>query len=271
MVRVDFPCFDIQKIAESGQCFRLVRSGQDDWTLTAFGKALHIRKIKNGEYIFSCTKREFNSIWKNYFDLESDYGAYADQIPKSDRFLSAAAEYSEGIRILNQDPWEMLITFLLSQRKSIPAIRTCVEKLASSFGNEINDDGKTVYAFPTPEQLYHAGVDGILSCSAGYRAPYLYEAASLVLSGELDPEYLKNSDDAELKEKLLSLRGVGEKVANCVMLFGYHRINAFPVDVWMNRMIDRHYNGSFPMDLYRGFAGIIQQYIFYYGRTYSGH
>jgi N-glycosylase/DNA lyase len=270
MIVEEYPHFDIQKIAESGQCFRLNRIGDHEWLLIAFGKVLHIIMERKGRYCFSCGRKEFESLWKDYFDLETDYGKFAERIPKKDLFLQKAAAYSDGIRILRQDPWEILISFIISQRKSIPAIQTSVEKLSAAFGKKIPDGTKTYYAFPRPEELSRADYDDILACSVGYRAPYIYRAAKMCASGELDLMSLSELDDAALREKLLSVNGVGEKVAGCVMLFGYHRTGAFPVDVWIQRMMDLHYDGHFPIKRYRGFAGIIQQYIFYYGRQTYG-
>jgi len=270
MITVHPLLFDIAKIAESGQCFRLNETAENTWTLVALGKVLRIVKRENGDYDFSCGRSEFDAVWKHYFDLDTDYENYYAKIPASDRFLTKAARYSSGIRILNQDPWEMLITFIISQRKSIPAIRTSVEKLCERYGNRIRYRKEIFYSFPSPEKLARAGTDGILACSVGYRAPYLYHASRAVFSGELDLKRIGGLGDGELKEVLLSLYGVGIKVANCVMLFGYHRINAFPVDVWMERMISEHYRGLFPAEKYEGFAGIVQQFIFFYGRTYAG-
>lgn len=269
MITVNIPFFNIRKIADSGQCFRLNRTEEKEWTLIAFGKVLFIRELPDGAYRFSCTETEFRAVWRRYFDLDACYDCYAEKIPKSDRFLTEAAAYSEGIRILNQDPWETLVTFIISQRRSIPAIKTAVERLSEKFGKPVRKAGKTFYAFPTPAALTAAGTEGILSCSVGYRAPYIYGAARMVLSGELDLNGMARLSDPELLSVLLSVRGVGIKVANCVMLFGFHRIDSFPVDVWIQRMIDLHYNGRFPLRRYSGFAGIIQQYMFFYGREKS--
>ena len=264
MVYLDKNIFDIRKTAESGQCFRMRRSAADSevWEIQALDRFVTARETSDGVQ-FSCSEAEFSDFWGDYLDIDTDYAAIEKTVDPGDEFLTKAAEYSRGIRILRQDPWEMLITFIISQRKNIPAITSCVEKLCTEFGSSI---GEGLYAFPTPQQLAAAG-DAISSCSLGYRDKYVANAAMLTASGEADIYAWKTLPDDELTEHLLSLYGVGIKVANCVKLFGYHRINAFPVDVWIKRVIDEKYGGSFPVERYDGFAGIIQQYMFFYGRN----
>lgn len=255
---------NIEKIALSGQCFRIRRSAGDPsvWVIQAGSRVLTAHE-RAEEIVFDCSETEFSAFWRDYFDLGRDYSAIEKALDPADTFLAKAAEYSRGIRILRQDPWEMLITFIISQRKNIPAIASCVEKISSAFGT---DAGDGLYAFPTAEQLVGAG-DALKNCSLGYREPYVAAASLLVASGETDIYAWEKLPDDELTENLLSFSGVGVKVANCVKLFGYHRINAFPVDVWIKRIIDTKYGGSFPLERYDGFAGIIQQYMFFYGRS----
>lgn len=245
---------DIGQIADSGQVFRFNLIRDNVYELIAGDKRLVIDTRKEIKFP--------DKFWEHYFDLETDYAKFIAAVPKTDKFLTAATRCASGIRILNQDPWEMLISFIISQRKSIPAIKTSIEKLCEKFGTK----KQGYYAFPTPKQLAKASLDELLDCSLGYRAPYIYECAKRVASGEYDLKaYGKLSDD-ELREALMDIKGVGIKVANCVMLFGYHRIGAFPVDVWIQRVVDEHYGGNFPLKRYDGFAGVIQQYMFYYGR-----
>lgn len=249
--------FDIQQIADSGQIFRFNKIDDSHYELIAGDRRLIIDTDKEMEFT--------DRFWWHYFDMDTDYSRFISSVPESDRFLSAAVRYASGIRILNQDPWEMLISFIISQRKSIPAIKTSIEKLCSRFGNDMGG----YYAFPTPEQLAKAELNRLEDCSLGYRAPYIYECARKVASGEYDIYAWKNLDDDALRIALMSIRGVGIKVANCTMLFGYHRIGAFPVDVWIKRIEDEYYNGAFPVEKYSGYAGIMQQYMFYYGRELS--
>lgn len=246
--------FNIQQIADSGQIFRFNEVAPQKYELIAGDKRLLIDAEKEPEFS--------DEFWQNYFDMDTDYSKFIAAVPKSDKFLTAAVQYAEGMRILRQDPWEMLISFIISQRKSIPAIKTSVEKLCEKFGTWKNG----YYAFPTPKQLARADIDELFACSLGYRAPYIYECAQKTASGEYDIEAWQHLPDEALRDRLLAIRGVGIKVANCVMLFGYHRIAAFPVDVWIQRIVDEHYDGRFPLENYEGFAGVIQQYMFYYGR-----
>ena len=279
MFRIEYPYLDMKKIADSGQIFRF-NVYDDEFSLVAGDKLLFIKEDKNG-YILSCSEKEFNEFWLDYFDLSLDYGDFEKNIPKTDVFLKDAAKYSYGIRILNQDKWEMLISFIISQRKSIPAIKSSIEKLAKVYGKKIdmkipefikNIDADTeFYTFPTPKELANADIEALNACSLGYRSPYIEASAKAVYRKDIDLNAIDSLDDEELLKALMSLKGVGIKVANCVALFGYHRIAAFPIDVWIKRMIDEHYDGEFPLELYKGYAGVIQQYIFYYGRESAKH
>ncbi len=279
MFRIQYPYLDMKKIAESGQIFRF-NVYDDEYSLVAGDKLLFIKEDNDG-YILSCSESEFEEFWIDYFDLRLDYSDFEKNIPADDLFLTNAVRYSYGIRILNQDKWEMLISFIISQRKSIPAIKSSIEKLAKTYGKKIEmqvpdfikniDKNSEFFAFPTPKALADASLDDLNACSLGYRSPYIEASAKAVYRGDIDLEALSKLDDNELLAALMSLKGVGIKVANCVALFGYHRIAAFPIDVWIKRMIDEHYDGEFPLKLYDGYAGVIQQYIFYYGRESTKH
>lgn len=262
MITVNNEDFNIEKIALSGQCFRLNKV--EDYWINVVGNRL--LKIKCNDLY--CSKRDFESFWKPYFDLESDYSYYRHKIPKSDKFLTAAAEYGKGIRILNQDPWEMLISFIISQRKSIPAIKSSIEALAKCYGEEIGEtnDGP-IYSFPSVEKLAAAKESTLSKCGLGYRVDYIKCASKMVADGTLDLNSLYKLSDEDLLNELLKVKGVGVKVANCVSLFAYHRIDAFPIDVWIARALEENYNNNFPLDRYKGFAGIIQQYMFFYKRN----
>ena len=258
--------FDLKKIAESGQCFRLNPNGEGGYTLVALGRVLRLSETPTG-CALDCSQAEFDALWRDYFDLERDYAAIRASADPQDMFLGRACEYGRGIRILRQDPWEMLITFILSQRKNIPAIRYCVEALCSRYGKPIESAGERYYAFPTAERLAEQDERCLLDCSLGYRAKYVSAAARLVANGTLDLSALDALSDDALMDALLTVPGVGEKVANCVLLFGYHRLGRFPRDVWINRIVDNEYNGAFPLERYPGIAGALQQYMFYYARS----
>lgn len=253
---------DLKKIAESGQCFRMNEEGEGKYKLVAFGRLLRLEQKGPGEVVFNCPEAEFESIWRDYFDLNADYAAYRASVDPDDIFLTEAAEEGKGIRILRQDPWETLITFIISQRKNIPAIKACVEALCRRFGKPLDEEG--VFAFPEPEDLACADETCLKDCSLGYRVPYVSKAARMVCDGAIDLNALNTLDDGPLLETLMTVPGVGPKVGNCVSLFAYHRIAAFPIDVWIGRMLEQHYGGVFPLERYEGYAGIMQQYIFYH-------
>ncbi len=271
MIRIESEDLDIKKIAASGQCFRMNKVGEAGaegaradgggaiYELTAFGKLLRMRDEPSGAS-FDCSEEEVGRLWRGYFDLNYDYAAVRASIDPEDGYLTKAAENGRGIRILRQDPWEALISFIISQRKNIPAIKAAVEAVSRSFGEEI---GEGRFAFPDPARLAAAGEDELKACSLGYRVPYVSLAARAVDSGELDLSALSALSDCELLEELMKLKGVGIKVASCAMLFGYHRIAAFPIDVWISRVLASEYPQGFPFERYEGFAGILQQYMFY--------
>jgi N-glycosylase/DNA lyase len=223
-------------------------------------KMVKITPGAEGGYIFHCTYDDFRDVWVAYFDLCEDYEAYQQKM-SGDPFLRAAIAAGGGIRILRQDLWEMVVTFVISQRNNIPRIRKAVDILCQTFGTPLGEiDGQTFYSFPTPEQL--RGQD-LSAASLGYRESYIKELA------ELDAgiwREIRGQDEETARKSLLSIRGVGEKVANCVMLFGLHCMDSYPRDVWINRMISDIYHGDFDPTQYAGFAGYVQQLQFFYYR-----
>lgn len=263
--------FDLKKIAESGQCFRWNPNEDGGYNIVASGKVLNIKQgAEKSEFEVDCTKAEFEGFWKHYFDLENNYTQIRKKVDKDeDAFLYKAAEYGTGIRILNQDPWETLISFIISQRKSIPAIKSSIEKLCKAAGTQIQDSEQ--YAFPTIEQLGRFPISELNDCGMGYRSEYLYETAKNALSGRLQLDGLSSMDDEDLLAGLMELKGVGIKVASCTILFGFHRLNAFPIDVWIDRVLKNEYNGKFPFEKYAPYNGIMQQYLFFYYRNLEKH
>ncbi|MBO4903919.1 MAG: DNA glycosylase [Lachnospiraceae bacterium] len=257
--------FDLCKIAYSGQCFRVKELDKDTFRFVTKENTVEItdesykggRKKPDDETILSvsCAKKEWD-IWHDYFDLDTNYAGIRKSIPREDDFLRRAAESGAGIRILKQDLFEMLISFIISQRKSIPAIKTSIERLVSLYGQ----DG----FFPTPEALKDATSEELASCGLGYRVPYIMSAVRRVYEHEVDLDALGALSDEELVNELKSFAGVGDKVANCVALFGYHRCGLAPIDTWIARVIKEQYCGTNPFPRYGNVAGIMQQYMFYY-------
>ena len=250
---------DLRQIAASGQCFRL--DEYDDGRFLAV-TGTHMVEIhrREGGYVFWCSEDEFRSVWVPYFDLDTDYGAFQRRM-EDDPFLRDAVQDGGGIRILRQDLWETAVTFVISQRNNIPRIRRTVEALCGAFGTPLGEiGGREIHAFPTPHQL--RGRD-LSAASLGYREPYIKELA------DRDTgiwRQLPSQDDGQAKQTLLSMRGVGEKVADCILLFGLHRMDSYPRDVWIHRLIDDVYHGSFDPGRYAGFAGYVQQLQFYHYR-----
>ncbi|MEG2931542.1 MAG: DNA glycosylase, partial [Ruthenibacterium sp.] len=214
-----------------------------------------------------CSEVEYQTIWREYFDMDTDYKTFRAAVPPEDAFLTRAARYGCGVRILQQEPWEMLVTFIISQRKNIPAIKRAVALLCEQAGERLCGAEQLCFAFPSAVRVAAMRPEALAACSLGYRAAYLRAAAQMAASGALDLEGLRQADDATLFDALVTVPGVGPKVANCVMLFGYHRLCGFPRDVWINRVIEQEYHGAFPLARYAGFEGVIQQYMFFYGRS----
>lgn len=262
IVRIDDD-FDLYKIVYSGQCFRPIKTDYGYRFITK-EYLLDIAEASDGEYEVSCSKNEWDGIWIPYFDLLTSYKDIRSSISPKDSFLKEAAKEGAGIRILRQDPFEMLISFIISQRKSIPAIKSSVEKLSELYGKELMaKDNTLVHAFPTPDRLAKATEEELKLCGLGYRVQYVLEASRKVASGALDLEALGKLSDEELFNELKKLYGVGDKVANCISLFGYHRVDRAPVDTWIKKIIESKYNGISPFEGYKSNAGIMQQYMFY--------
>lgn len=258
--------FDLYKIVESGQCFRPLNIGEDVYRFIFQDNVLYIKHLGGDEYDISCTIDEWNSTWISYFNLDTSYSHIRSSISKDDSYMNKCAKESVGIRILCQDKWEMLISFIISQRKSIPSIRSSIEKICELCGSKINTGREEVYLFPSAKQIINCDIDKLAACGLGYRLPYIVEAAKTITA---NPELLTlfaEFDDELLFNNLVAFKGVGMKVANCVMLFAYNRTGRAPVDVWIQRVIDEEYNGINPFDNYGEVAGIMQQYVFYYRR-----
>lgn len=254
---------DLGQISRSGQCFRMRQVSGDTYALIAFGRYLEVTQ-RGAQISFSCTEKEFEDIWRGYFDLDTDYGRIKRAIDPADAYLQAAARAGGGIRILRQELWETIVTFIISQRNNIPRIRKCVDTLCREFGGkELDLRGDTYDLFPAPQVLADATEGSLRGCGLGYRAPYIKKTACMISSKEVDLDRIASLGYAEARAGLLELCGVGEKVADCISLFALHHIDAFPVDTHIQDMLGRYPEG-FPFGRYAGFAGIIQQYAFYY-------
>lgn len=273
MITIENRHFSVSQICESGQCFRLtlLEETKDEdghislrYGLPAFGKYLKISQC--GQCVsLSCPEEEFESVWKNYFDLEEDYGRLISSIDPEDAYLCRAAEFGSGIRILRQDLWEMIISFIISQQNNIKRIRHCIDLICQRYGEKkVDDAGNAYYAFPTPRALMDAGLEDLYACNLGYRSRYVKETAAAVCSGDVSLDAIRGMAYQEALAELGRLCGVGVKVANCICLFALHHTDAFPVDTHINKVLKEQYPQGFPFERYAGYGGSLQQYIFYY-------
>ncbi len=261
--------FEPDLIAESGQCFRWEKTEPNTYRILNGSRCLYLTKTDDTHYEFSCDEAEYRAVWQEYFDLQENYNAIRERIdPERDPFLRMAADREKGIRILRQDPWEMLITFIISQNRNIPAIRRSVELLAEACGEEKRDCRERVYhAFPEPQRLVALNEQKLKDCRLGYRCKYVHAAAEAVQAGEVRLEELRDADEEGTIGELTKIYGVGVKVASCVSLFGLHHLDAFPQDVWIRRVLQEQYPGGYPFEVYSPYNGIYQQYMFAYYRN----
>ena len=263
-VRRQLDYFDISQICDSGQCFRMSRLEDDSYAIIA--KDRYLRLVQNDkECLFYCGEEEFDTFWKQYFDLDTDYSAFIGQISPRDKYLSQAAAEGSGIRILRQDLWEMIVSFLISQQNHIVRIRRCIENLCIKYGEERqNFDGSRYYTFPAPEALAFLDEEALKECNLGNRSKYVVRTAKSIAEGQVSLEDIKSLPYRKARGELLKLYGIGEKVADCICLFALHNLEAFPVDTHIRQALEAHYPKGFPKRRYKGFQGIMQQYIFYH-------
>lgn len=268
--------FDLKQTLECGQCFRYECISDNEYIIIAKNRMIHVKQEEHILYFYNSTLEDVQTIWIPYFDLNRDYGAIKKWLIEKDDLIEDAIKQKYGVRILNQDFFEMLITFIISQNKQIPHIMQIVERISERFGEYIGEwNGKSYYSFPTPEALSKATEQDFLDMKAGFRAKYLVDACSKVVNQELSEEELRQMNYGEALEKIQIIKGVGEKVGNCVLLFGLGRREAFPIDVWMIRIMERLYFDkpvkkeemqAFAKDHFGEYGGYAQQYLFYFAR-----
>ena len=257
--------FDLKKIVDSGQCFRPKEIEAGVFRFIVGENILHLRERGDQTFEADCSEETWESVWKNYFDLDTNYADIRRDIKNFaagkpyEKILLDATDFGRGIRILKQEPFEMLISFIISQRKNIPSIRSSVEKICARFGRRVGE----VNLFPRLEDF----TEDLTGLGLAYRKDYIRDALNKISGGEINLTALKNFSDEELVESLKKIRGVGDKVANCVALFAYHRVDRAPVDVWIKRAIDEDFGGENIFDAFGKNAGILQQYIFYHKRN----
>lgn len=270
--------FDLAQTLECGQCFHFVKLDEDDYVLTAKGRVLHVSQQADTVTFYDTEEDEYVNVWKDYFDMDRDYSVVKKKLLENDNKLKDAIESMWGVRILNQDFFETLISFIISQNKQIPHIKKIVADISAKFGTYKGTyGGADMYTFPTLEQLTNASEEDFKELKTGFRAPYIMDAIRRNMAGQFNEKELKNMDYDSCIKELMTIKGVGEKVANCVSLFGLGKKEAFPVDVWIKRIMETMYfdGEDTPKDKIAAFAkeqfgdlgGFAQQYLFYYGKT----
>ncbi|MBQ1195018.1 MAG: DNA-3-methyladenine glycosylase 2 family protein [Clostridia bacterium] len=269
--------FSTEAVFDCGQAFRFLpvegSAHECEYGGVAFGRYISVAQDGDTLTIYGATEDDLEKIWIPYLGLDFDIDmARNDILSRSDNpALREAVEYGKGIRILRQEKWETLCSFIISQNNNIPRIRGLIGTISKALGNLIETPLGEMYSFPTPEAIVDAGVDALREMKFGFRAPYIYDAATKVASGEIDLEAVASAETtSEAAEMLMKIKGVGPKVAACTLLFGFDRTDAFPVDVWVKRVIEKYFPAPFDAASLGAYAGLAQQYLFYYERYLGG-
>ena len=267
--------FEPKHIFECGQSFRWDEEEDGSYTGVAHGRVINVKKDGENVILSNTNKEDYENIWYNYFDLGRDYGEIKKKLSK-DRVLKKAIKFGYGIRILNQDPWEILISFIISANNRIPMIKRAINNLSEKYGDYIGEyNGNKYYSFPTPERLDHAPTEEVKDCKTGFRAKYIVNAATIVSSKQMDIYSMKNLYTDDARKELMLFAGVGPKVSDCIMLFSMDKNDAFPIDVWVKRVMEHFYLDedtklkdiqNYAKERFGGLAGFAQQYLFYYAR-----
>ncbi|MBQ3137414.1 MAG: DNA-3-methyladenine glycosylase 2 family protein [Clostridia bacterium] len=255
-------CFAVELSLFCGQAFRWVKNEDGSFTGTVKGKVLNIFQNENQIIFKNTTLEDFENIWSHYFDLERDYAAICKNF-ENDIHLKKAKDEYYGIRVLNQDSWEALCSFIISQNNNIPRISGIIKRLCENFGERI--DGEN-YSFPSYERLKNVSVDELGILKAGFRAKYIADAVEKLCSGEISLEKIKEMPIEDARQELMKIKGVGAKVAECTLLYGFGRKEAFPVDVWVKRIMSELYPDGLP-GCTKNVEGIAQQYLFHWRRN----
>ncbi|MCL2840435.1 MAG: DNA-3-methyladenine glycosylase 2 family protein [Defluviitaleaceae bacterium] len=261
----DIKHFDLGQILDNGQAFRWTATSPTSFTGIAHNRRLNLT-LKNATLtLHDTTLQGFETLWKPYFDLTRNYTILRQDLSKDCQNLSRAMVFSPGLRLMKQDPWEILISFILSQNSNIPRIKKMISGLCEKYGTKLPCGG---YTFPKAETLAILTQEDLADIKTGYRAAYIIDAARCTAEGRFNPTELSQKTSDEIHSQLLKIHGVGPKVADCVLLFGFARIERFPLDVWMKRVMTTLYPQGFPKTL-QPYSGIAQQFLFHYARTSS--
>ena len=273
--------FELRDIFECGQCFRWNKQEDGSYTGVFKNNVLNVKKNKDEIIFEGICENDIQQTVKNYFDLNRNYEKIKEQLSKIDQNMKMSIEYGNGIRILNQDLWETIISFIISANNNIPRIKGIIERLSEKYGDEIKYKGNKYYTFPTPEQLKNVTVEEYRKLGLGFRDIRLYETTKMILNKQVDIENMKNNPNTiEVREELLKLSGVGPKVADCILLFSdLKRFEVFTIDVWVRRVMNDLYIKNedetkvnkkqiekIANEKFGDLAGLAQQYLFYWRR-----
>lgn len=255
-------CVNLDYTLDCGQSFRWKKEN-DVWQAVVCGKKISVRQIDENNLLFyDTTEEDFENLWKNYFDLERNYTEILNRF-KNDPYLTEATEKYYGIRVLNQEPWEALCSFIISQNNNIPRIKGIIERLCENFGDDLGDG---FFSFPSAEKIASLTIEDLAPLRSGFRAKYILDAAKKVAEKEIDFDAIYNSDISFGRSELIKIKGVGPKVAECCLLYGFKKAEAFPVDVWVKRIMSELYPDGIPACAYPE-IGIAQQYLFHWRRN----
>jgi len=268
IVLKDIKYFNLEQTLDNGQSFRWAKTENEScnsYSGIAFARRLELSVCGDDLYLKNTSLKEFEELWKNYFDLGRNYSnihkCFSDD-PKNEELIKALA-FSPGLRMMRQDVWEVTVSFILSQNCNIPRIKKMINILCENFGERLSCGG---YSFPSPQKLARLSIEDLAVIKSGYRAAYIIDAAKRFYDGRFDPNKLSLLSSDEIFKALLTIHGVGPKVADCVLLFGFGRVERFPLDVWMKKVMSNVYPDGFPENL-KEYSGIAQQFLFHYART----
>ena len=272
-IELDVKCFNLKYTLECGQCFRWNKIDENTYIGVVKDRVLKVRQEGNKIFIKSDKEENLEKVVRYYFDLDRDYEKLEKKIVLIDDNIAKAVKNTSGLRNLNQDFFEMLISYIISANNNIPRISKSVNEISKRYGKEIEFEGQRYYLFPTPDELRDVTIDEFRECGVGFRDKYIYKTVEKINNKEIDLEQMQKLDTEKLKAALLSLMVVGPKVADCILLFSCARQEVFPIDVWVQRIMRRlYYNNEevskneilrYARENFGENAGIIQQHLFY--------
>lgn len=254
--------FSLKQTLDCGQCFRWDEIEENTFVGVVGDRVCKINQTDDTVTFYDTDETTFNTVWRDYFDFDLDYNSIRKEICK-DEIMQKAGDYASGIRILKQDAWETICSFIISQNNNIKRIKGIVKRLCDTFGEPITEGYST---FPSYQTIAKLTLEDLAPLRSGFRAKYILDAAKKLDSGEVSIERVKNADYATAKAELMQICGIGSKVADCALLYGFYRLEAFPEDVWIKRAMAKLFPDGLPENCKR-YAGIAQQYIFHFART----